>query len=191
MRSAVNQASQAETAALGTAGTLGTTAGNVGANIIPGLERMANNPPGFSPTDLANMEAKSQEAAGGTAGAIKGALAQRAMRMGNPAGLTAGSAAASEGASRAQGQATQDILAENAQLKNKQQEMGYSGLEGIYGTDTKGMLEAMGLAPEDINAEVNADKTGWLQNTMGVLGTLGQLGQGAGSVMQGIKALNG
>lgn len=171
-RSLGNQANTAESAAVGTAGSLGSTAAGVGANIIPGLEKQANAPPGMSPADLANDQAKSQEAAGGEAGALKGTLATRAARMGNAASLNADTAAVSQGASRAQGQATQDILSQNADLKNKQQEQAQQGLEGIYGTDTKGMVSAMGLQPEDINAGVNSQKVGWLQDAGQIAGML-------------------
>jgi hypothetical protein len=178
-RSLNNMAKQAETSAQGAAGSLGSTASGIGAQLIPGLERQANAPPGMAPADLANEQAQSQEAAGGTAGALKGALATRAMRMGNPANLNSTAAAVGEGASRAQGQATQGILSENANLKQRQQQGAQSELSGLYGTDTHGMLEAMGLAPQDINAATNSQKVGWLQDTEGALDTLGTLGLGS------------
>lgn len=166
-RSLVNSAKNAEQGALTTAGSLGSTAAGIGGQLIPGLEKQAANPPGMNPNDLANEQAQSQEAAGGTAGALKGALATRAMRMGNPANLNATAAAVGQGASRAEGQATQDVLSANAGLKEKQRSGAQSGLEGLYGTDTRGMVDAMGLAPQDINAGTNADKVGWYQNMLG------------------------
>ena len=173
------EATQAGQAATATGGALGASAAGIGSSLIPGLERDANNPPGMSPADLANQETMALQTAGGAAGGLKGSLALQAMRNRNPAGLNAATAAVSQGASRAAGQGVQGVLADNANLKQKQMSEAQSGLEGLYGVDTKGMLDAMGLVPEDVNAGVNADKTGWLQNTMGVLGTLGQLGSSA------------
>jgi len=171
-RNLQQQATTAENNAATTAGGLGATAGQVGGALIPGLERQAANPPGMTPMDLANQQSQALEAAGGTASSLKGGLMDKAMRSRNPAGLNATTAAVAQGASRAAGQANQDILSQNAMLKNKQQEQAQTGLEGIYGTDTKGMLDAMGLIPQDINANVDAQKVGWVQNLTGLLGDI-------------------
>jgi hypothetical protein len=44
-------------------------------------------------------------------------------------------------------------------------------MSGLYGEDLKGQLAAMGQESADINTEINASKTGWLQNVEGVLDT--------------------
>jgi len=61
-------------------------------------------------------------------------------------------------------------------LKERQKQEGLQGLQGLYGTDTSNQLRAMGLSAEDLQNQLNAGKSGWLQNTMGVLGTIGGLG---------------
>jgi hypothetical protein len=50
------------------------------------------------------------------------------------------------------------------------------------------ILGALGAQNNATNAYTDAGKSGWLQNTMGILGTLGQLGTGAGNFMTGWKA---
>ena len=189
-RSAQTAAQNAQQQATTTAGNLGQTAAGIGSQIIPGLERMTTTPPGFSPVDLARMETTAQEAAGGTASGIKGDLALRAMRNRNPAGLNAASASVAQGASRAQGNVLQDALNQNANLKEKQRMQAYEQLGGIYGTDTSGMLKAMSLVPEDINAEVNAGKSGWYQNLLAGIDTAAGAGSGAAGAYKNL-ALSG
>jgi hypothetical protein len=160
-------------------GTLATTGEAIGANIIPGLERDTTTPPGLSPADLAHMEQTSLETAGGAAGSARGVLATRAARLRNPAGVTAGEAAATEGASRSAGKAVQDILSENALIKEKQRAQAYSELGGLYGANISGATKAMGVEAEDINSAANAEKEGWYQNLLAGLQTTGQLGLGS------------
>jgi hypothetical protein len=64
--------------------------------------------------------------------------------------------------------ASEGIQAQNEDLKQTQQQEGAKGLQGMYGTDTSGMLNSQGQEANDINAGVNANKTGWLQNTLGI-----------------------
>jgi hypothetical protein len=39
----------------------------------------------------------------------------------------------------------------------------------MYGTDTSGMLESQGQEANDINAEFNASKYGWLQQAQSII----------------------
>lgn len=187
-RALTKMAENDEQQARNIAGNQAQQAAQVGSVLIPGEERMALNPTGYSPADLATMKTANLQTARGTAGSLQGQLAERAARMRNPAGYNAATAAASQGASRAAGTATNDILAQNAKLKQQQQQSAFQGLNSIYGADNSDMLKAMGLETGDIDAATNAEKVGWLQNLEGGLSTLGSLGQGAGSVMTGLKA---
>ena len=75
-----------------------------------------------------------------------------------------------------------DIASKNAGLKNEQQQFAQKSLQGLYGTDTDAMLKAMGLVPQDIQAQAAADKTGWVQDLSGIMSSLGQLGGGAAAM---------
>ena len=163
-RSLAGQAKSAGATAGALGGELATTGEAIGANIIPGLERDTRTPPGLSPADLATMQQRALETAGGSAGATRGVLATRAARLRNPAGVTAGMSAATEGASRAGGKAVEDILSENALIKEKQRSQAFGELGGLYGTDISGATKAMGVEAEDINAAAQAEKEGWYQN---------------------------
>ena len=179
MRQLADTAQGAANTATATAGQYGGAAGGIAGTLVPGLERQFNAPPGMSSADLAMQQTQQQEAAGGTAGGLKGSLALRAARMGNPAGVSADAAAISQGASRAQGQGVQDVMTQNALLKQKQQQDAAQGLAGIYGTDVRAQGESAGQVAPDVKAGVDASQTGWLQNLQGILGTLGTLGMGS------------
>jgi hypothetical protein len=79
---------------------------------------------------------------------------------------------------------SEGIQAQNENLKQTQQQEGAKGLQGMYGTDTSGMLDSQGQEANDINAEVNADKSGWLQNTLGIANA-------ASNMISAIKKGNG
>jgi len=49
----------------------------------------------------------------------------------------------------------------------------------MYGTDTSGMLDSQGQEANDINAEVGANKTGWLQNALAIADTVTGAGKAA------------
>ena len=94
-------------------------------------------------TGIADKQAATSRNAGGFQSALDDAARERMK----------GAAATSEG-----------LAGQNANLKVTQQQDAAKGLQGMYGTDTSGMLEASGQQASDINAESNANNTGWLQN---------------------------
>lgn len=176
-RSLVNQANQAEKNAVQTAGNYGSSAGRTGGFLSSQLGRFAANPPGYSAADESGMESRAL-----LGGAAQGAAAnERArlgtMRSGNVAGLGAQEAANTEAAARGTGGMLQNILANNATLKQRQQQSALGELGGMYNTDVRGQLAAEGLEPEDINAGTRANQTGWLQNTLATLDTLAKMGR--------------
>ena len=62
----------------------------------------------------------------------------------------------------------------------------------MYGTDTSGMLESQGQETNDINAGVNASKSGWLQNAGALLGdAAGVAGMAGGFGIPGFSGFKG
>ncbi len=178
-------AQQAAQQAGQTASTTGAQYGAQAQGIFGPLTGFAQNemtaPPGYGP-DLQNMEAiAGQTGTAAAANAQQNATLQAA-RSRNAGGLNAAQDAATEIASQGTGQNIQNILAQNANLKQQQQQEGAGTLQGIYGTNVNAQLGAMGQVPGDINSQVNAGKSGWLQNLEGVLGTIGTLGMGGGAM---------
>jgi hypothetical protein len=69
----------------------------------------------------------------------------------------------------------------DGQLKAAQQSGALSGMEGLYGDSMQELMSSLGLAPGTLNARA-AGQSG-LQQLMGGVSALGQLGSGAGSAV--------
>lgn len=180
-RSLVSRAKTAQDQAAQAAGAYGAQAGQTGGFLTPQLEKWTVSPPGYGALGLGQMETSAVQAARGRQGAMEEASRLRALRTGNAAGLGSLEAAEAQGGARGAGSAVEDILAKNAMLKASQQESAQRGLEGMYGTEMRGQLGAMGQQAEDINTATRASQTGWLQNAEGIVKTL----QGMGSYSKG------
>lgn len=188
MRSAVSQAGNAYNNANSTANTLGAEAQGIGSELTPFLTQEMLHPQGIGQTGLSAETAAAEAGAGGAASGLTGAANERAAVSRNAGGFSAALDQAARERSKGAAGASEGITAGNEQLKQQQMQEGAGGLQRMYGTDTSGMLNAMGQEHEDINSEVDANKTGWLQNTMGVLGTLSG---GVNAYANLVKAQNG
>lgn len=178
----------AQGAAAGAAKTASTTASGYGANagqergtLIPTLQEDINNPQGFTPSQTNAQLVAGEQGAGGGGAAITGAAGLNAARTRNSGG-TSGvlDQAARRTAQTLSGNAL-NVQNQSAKLAQQKRAAALGGLQGLYGTDVNAQMKAMGIIPEDINAEVNAGKSGWLQNTEGVIDTLTNAGKGAAS----------
>jgi hypothetical protein len=178
---ATNSKKQADT----TAGQFGSNATGEGDTLRSTLTSEALHPTGFAPTDLNNMLVAQQEGAGGANATVTGEGKLAALRQRNAGGFAPALAEAQRVKGRTLATGGLDVANENARLKQQQQQQGLAGLQGLYGTDTSNQLRAMGLSAEDLQNELAAGRQGWLQNTEGVLQSLGDLGQGVGKVMHG------
>ena len=172
MRSAVNQASEAYTNAGNTANTLGGEAQGIGSTLTPFLTQEMLHPQGVGQTGLAAETASGLAGAGGAASGLTGAAGERAAVSRNAGGFSAALDDAARQRAKGAAGVSEGITANNEQLKQQQSQEGAHGLQGMYGTDTSGMLNAMNQQHEDINSEVNANNSGWLQNTLNVIKTI-------------------
>ena len=184
MRSAVNQATTAANNAGNTSANLGAEASGIGSTLTPFLTSELEHPQGYSQGDTSAMLAAGMGGAGGADAGLVGQANQRAAVSRNAGGFQAALDDAARSRSKAAAGSSEGIAAENANLKQTQQQDAEKGLQGMYGTDTSGMLEASGQIAPDVNAESNADKTGWLQNTLGILQTINGGASGAASLMR-------
>ena len=179
-RGAQSQAAHAADTAAATGANYGATAGGIQAGLIPKLNAEATGEIGFTPKQEANMLTAGEQGAGGAASGIVGEAGLRAGRTRNSA---ATSGIMDEAARQKMRQSSQNALGvqnESANLAQRKQASALDALQGLYGTDVSAQLRAMGLVPEDVNAEVNAGKSGWLQNTLDTIGTIGSLGGNKG-----------
>lgn len=160
----------------GNANTLGAqsgaTASQIGSTLIPGLERQATNPTGFTPQEKNRMLVAGAESTGGANAGAGGAATLEKLRTRNPGGFSA----ALDEAARIKGRQTSanalGVENQDAQLAQAKQRQAQQQLQGLYGTDTSNQLHAMGLANEDLDTALKAGQQGWLQNTEGVINTI-------------------
>lgn len=181
MRSAVNSAKNAVNDARDTSANLGAEAQGIGANLTPFLTSELEHPQGYSQQDTSAMLSAGLGGAGGANSGLVGEAAQRAAVSRNAGGFQAALDDAARQRSKAAAGASEGIAATNANLRVQQQQDAAKSLQGMYGTDTSGMLDASGQEAGDINAEANANKTGWLQNVNDTIATL----TGAGRAYKG------
>jgi hypothetical protein len=180
LRNAVNQASQAFSNAGTTATNLGDAGSGISSTLTPELTAEAQHPEGYSQQDQSAMLSAGLGGAGGGASALTGIAGQRAATTGNAGGFTSALDEAARLRAKQGAGVAENIAAKNAGLKQEQQQEGLKGLEGMYGEDTSGMLKAMALQPEDVNAEVGANKTGWNQNALAWYNGVANGGKGGG-----------
>lgn len=172
MRNAQNQANSSYNTAASTGAELGSEAQGIGANLTPFLTQEMLHPQGIGQTGIAAETGAALGGAGGADAALVGGANQRAAVSRNAGGFTAALDDAARQRMKAAAGASEGIQAQNEQEKLRQQQEGAAGLQNMYKTDTSGMLESQGQEANDINAEVNAGKSGWLQNTLNILDTI-------------------
>lgn len=181
-RSIAKAAGQQGATAGGVAGTAGSNAAQIGSSLVPGLERQANNPTGFTASQLNNMTTAGAEGVGGTGAGATGAASLTSARTKNAGGF----ADALDEAARIRGRQTSanalGVQNANAELAQQKQQEAQRALQGLYGTDTSNQLKAMGLQGEDLQNQLKAKQQGWLQNTEGVIDTISGAAKAAGSM---------
>lgn len=182
MRSAVNTAQNAANTASNTGANAGATAAGINSTVLPFLTRELNNPQGFSQQDKGAMLGAAEGGAGGAAAGLNTEANLKAARDRNSGGFSAALDQVSRNAGKNAAQQSENIEGENANLKQQQTQNAASGLEKMSGLETDAQLKAMGLVPEDVNAEANADKTGWLQNMDQTMAATGEAATGAANL---------
>ena len=181
----VGQAKNAYNQAVDTSGMLQSGASTIGSTLTPFLTEEMLHPQGYGQQGLSAMTAAAEGGAGGATSGLTGQAMQRAAASHNAGGYQAALDAAARERTKVSAGASEGIAASNAGLKQEQMQEGAKGLQGLYNTDTSGMLNAMGQEHSDINTELEAAKQGpdWmstLSNGMSLIGQAGKLGAGFG-----------
>ena len=168
----VGQAKNAYNQAVDTSGMLQSGASTIGSTLTPFLTEEMLHPQGYGQQGLSAMTAAAEGGAGGATSGLTGQAMQRAAASHNAGGYQAALDAASRESTKAAAGASEGIAASNAGLQQEQMQEGAKGLQGLYNTDTSGMLNAMGQEHSDIDAETEAQKAGpaWMQDVSGLLG---------------------
>jgi hypothetical protein len=184
-RSLQQTAQQGAKTAQQVGGQYGNQAGQVGAQLVPTLERDINNPTGYTPSQSNAMLVAGEQGAGGATAGVTGQAGLNAMRTRNSGAMSG----VLDQAARTRGQTLSEnalnVQNQSARLAQSKRADALRQLQGIYGTDVSAQLGAMGQVAPDVNAGVNAGQVGWLQNTEGILKALGELGGGVGAAAKG------
>jgi hypothetical protein len=179
-RSAQSEAGQNVKTDRSLAGQAGTEAGQIGASFIPGLERQAQNPTGFTPLEKGRQLTAGAEAIGGVNAGLTGEANLASARTRTAGGFAPALDEAARIKSRQLSTNALGVENQDAILRQKKQQEANQQLGQLYGMDRSNQLRAMGLSDEAINSQVNAGKSGWQQNAMGWINAIKPSGSGGG-----------
>lgn len=186
MRSAQSQATNAATTAGDTASQYQSAGEALSASMNPILQRRATTEHGFTPDQLNELLTAAGAGTGGATGAFDEKAELEAARTGNTAGLSSQLDALARGKQQAMAGASEDIAGQDVMQAKQENTQALQEMGQLYGTDVDAAVKAMGVQTGDINAEIAANKTGWLQNMTELMQSLGQDAAGAGSIMKGL-----
>jgi len=129
--------------------------------LAPELESAAAHPSGYSPTDIAGMTTAAEQSAGGSTAGATGQGALLASRTKNAGTADAAIGQSARSAGQALSKASTGIAQANANQKAQNQRAGLSGLEGLTGLETGGANTALGIVPQAVNANTQAENDSW------------------------------
>jgi hypothetical protein len=174
------------------AATAGTVAGQAGANALQ--ERAKLNPiynqeataeHGFTPGQTNELLTAALAGGGAAAGDTAAATNRLASETRNPSGFTKSLQEQARDRDKAAAGASEGVAAQDVMGAKALNQAGIAGEQGLFNTDTGSQLSAMGAQQNATNAEVEAGKSGWLQNMTGVMNAVGN----AASGLSGIKGI--
>jgi hypothetical protein len=183
-RSATNEAKTAQS-------TAGTNAAQYGANAAGQLGTLTGqagsliNSQGFDPTTLSAITNAGMGGVNAAFGGAAGQINRQAARTGSTAGTAGQLDTLAQNKGIAGGQEAGNIQIQNADYANQQRMAGLNLLGSLYNTNVGAQTANEGIQTGDINAQTAAGP-GWMQNLTGILGGIGQLGQGVGNAARGI-----
>ena len=174
--------------------TAATTAGNVGAgygagsaginaSLLPFLTRELNNPQGYTQQQQGAMLGAAEGGAGGSTAGLTTEANLASARARNSGGFSGALDQTARDKDKALAGTSEDIASKSADLQQQQQQGAASGLSSLENMDTSAQLKAMGLVPEDLDAQANLNKTNWATDLGQVLGDasgITKLGAGFG-----------
>jgi len=183
-RSIQNAAKSDANQAGATAGQFGGAALGIAGPLTGELQREAANPIGYTPEQTNAQLVAGEQGAGGANASIAGTAGLAAGRTRNSAALSGVLDAAARAKTQQLSQNALNVQNRSADLGIQRQDAAQRELAGLYGTNVNAQLGAMGIQNRDLNTELEAGKSGWLQNTLGVLNTVGNLGKDAAQAYQ-------
>lgn len=153
-------------------------------------QNLMNKPPGFGDA-YGGMVAQTGAVGSGVTAAAQQEALRRGAATGNLAGISGTQDAIVQATSQGEGANLQNLAVANQQLKNQQMMQGAGIEQGIYGTNVGASTADLKAAIDATNAYTEAGKSGWFQNLMQGIQTVGGLGTGAGTMMTGLYGSKG
>lgn len=155
---------QADTAATSAQNLSNTYSGNASGlfgALAPMLETEAAHPAGMSAPDLAAANTSAQQSAGGSQAGATGQGALLASRTRNAGAGAAAIAKSARTSGEQLSEAGLQTRLKNATLKQQQQQAGMSGLGNLFSENLSGGNQALGIVPQAVNANTNAENASW------------------------------
>jgi hypothetical protein len=167
-RAAQANANAAANTAAGNAAQAGSQAAGNYASLNPFYTSEMNNPTGYSQQDLTSQLSSAEAGAGGATAGLTGAADLTAARTRNSGGFGTALDNAARTRQQALAQSSEGIAANNAQLKQTQQQAGAAGLAGLYGENLGQQNNMDKNQQAEQNISLQAGQQGWLQNGLAV-----------------------
>lgn len=171
-RWAQQQAKSAANTDASTASQLQGEAQGEHAQLSPFFSEEMHAQHGYNPNQINELLTAAEAGSGAAAGDIAAKTNDLAARTRNASGFTKSLQEQARDRDKAAAGASEGIAAQDVNAAKALNQEGATGLTGLYGTDTRGMLDAMGQRTKDVNEEVEAGKSGWLQNTLNTANTI-------------------
>ena len=146
-----NQANQAGTVA----GQFGSQAGTEGAQLNPFFTQEMRAQHGLTPGQQNEMLTASEAGAGGALGGLGAGIQNNAARTGNATGVGKTLDEMARDRSKAAAGASENIAAQDVMGAKQMNQQGAAGMQGLYGTNVSGQLNAMKQQGQDISAAAN------------------------------------
>jgi len=159
---------------------LTSNANSIYGGLAPTLAAEAAHPSGFTPAQIASQNTAAQESAGGSQAAASGAGGLYAARTKNAGAAQNAIAAGTRAAGNNLSKAAVGVQTNDADLAQKKQQEGISGLGGLYSTELGGGEKALGLSNDALktSAEASGDNP-WLKLLQSGIAAGGQIGAAA------------
>ena len=146
-----DQANQAGTVA----GQFGSQAGTEGAQLNPFFTQEMKAQHGLTPGQQNEMLTASEAGAGGALGGLGAGIQNNAARTNNSTGVGKTLDEMARDRSKAAASSSEGIAAQDVMGAKQMNQQGAAGMQGLYGTNTAGQLNAMKQQSGDISAAAN------------------------------------
>jgi hypothetical protein len=173
------QANQAGTVA----GQFGSQAGTEGAQLNPFLSQEMKATHGFTPGQSNEMLTAAEAGSGGALGGMGAGIQNNAARTGNATGVGKTLDEMARDRSKAAAGASEGIAAQDVMGAKQMNQQGAAGMQGLYGTNTSGQLNAMKQQGSDLSAAANMTSSPFA-DLAGVVGMGAQIGKTVASMQQ-------